>query len=184
MSDLQNGVSLAQKCNFNICVLRSSEYRCGYHSRIHIWLTEHQLGNANLMILLAYIIMGHPDWEKCEISVFAAVPEQEHANRSEFLHNLIHKGRLPISAQNVMLLPYTDWASYENVVMNASREADMVMLGFTRQQFSKFGTTVFTRFEKLRDTLFVSAEVQDITLLDEEDVKTSTKPEEPSPPIP
>ncbi len=36
MNDIHNGVALAQKCNFNICVLRSTDYRCGYHSRIHI----------------------------------------------------------------------------------------------------------------------------------------------------
>lgn len=174
MKDIQNGVALAQKCNFNICVLRSSDYRCGYHSRIHIWLTERQLGNANLMILLAYIMLGHPDWANGEISVFAAMPETTHESRGQFLRNLLQKGRLPISSQNVQVLPYTDWDSYENVVTKTSNEADLVIIGFTRDQFAEGGTEVFNKFPKLRDTLFVSAEVMDIKLVDEVDLEESS----------
>ncbi|MBU1244385.1 amino acid permease [Myxococcota bacterium] len=181
MSDIHNGVALAQKCNFNICVLRSTDYRCGYHSRIHIWLTEHQLGNANLMILLAYIMMGHPEWSKGEISVFAAMPEATQESRGHFLVKMIQKGRLPISPQNVSVLPYTNWASFETVVSQTSREADLVMLGFTRRQFQKYGTATFNHFAPLRDTLFVCSEDQDILLVDEPDAEDPLAPRaEPS----
>ena len=169
MTDVKNGVGLVLQCDFNICVLRSSDYRCGYHKSIHIWLTQHQLGNANLMILLAYIMMGHPEWCQGEISVFAAMPEHLQAGRGQFLKDLIHKGRLPISPQNVQVLPYTSWSDYESLVNSTSGEADLVMMGFTREQFEKYGTGVFTRFDKLRDTLFVCSEDQEIALVDEAD---------------
>jgi hypothetical protein len=169
LENLKNGVKLALECDFNICVMRSSDYRCGYHKSIHIWLTQHQLGNANLMILLAYIMIGHPDWKNGEIAVFAAMPEAMHASRGHFLRDLIHKGRLPISPQNVQVLPYTSWKSYEDLVTATSGEADLVMIGFTREQFAKYGTDVFTRFEGLRDALFVCSEDQEIALVDEAD---------------
>ncbi len=168
MMDIDNGVRLALQCDFNICVFRSSEYRCGYHSNIHLWLTKHHLGSANLMILLAYIIMGHPEWAKSEITVFAAIPEDLQASRGEFLKMLIQKGRLPISVQNIRVLPYTSWESYERLVVETSKSADMVIMGFTPDQFSRFGTQVFTRFDGLRDTLFVCSEEHDISLTDEE----------------
>lgn len=169
LDNLTNGVKLALECDFNLCVLRSSDYRCGYHKSIHIWLTQHQLGNANLMILLAYIIMGHPEWANGEITVFAAMPELQQASRGQFLRDLIHKGRLPISPQNVQVLPYTNWRSYEALVEKTSGEADLVMMGFTREQFCRFGTDVFTRFSTLRDTVFVCSEDQEISLVDEVD---------------
>ncbi|MBU1413394.1 amino acid permease [Myxococcota bacterium] len=169
LDNLKNGVKLALECDFNICVMRSSDYRCGYHKSIHIWLTQHQLGNANLMILLAYIMMGHPEWANGEITVFASMPEHMQASRGHFLKDLIHKGRLPISPQNVQVLPYTTWKSYEELVTTTSGEADLVMMGFTREHFAKYGTDVFTRFAGLRDTLFVCSEDQEIALVDDAD---------------
>lgn len=169
MGDLASGVKMALECDFNLCVLRSSEYRFGYRKSIHIWLTQHQLGNANLMILLAYIIMGHPEWAKGEISVFAAMPKQQQASRQRFLQDLIHRGRLPISPQNVQVLPFTEWDHHEKLVEATSKEADLVMMGFTRQQFERFGVSTFTRFALLRDTLFVCSEEQEIGLLDDAD---------------
>ncbi|MBN2725493.1 MAG: amino acid permease [Deltaproteobacteria bacterium] len=169
MTDIKNGVSLALECDFNICVFRSSDYRCGFRSRIHIWLTQEELGNSNLMILLAYIMMGHPDWSHGEISVFAAIPEDMLEKRGQFLRDLIHKGRLPISPQNIQVLPYTSWSSYEELVTRTSGEADLVMTSFTREQFLKFGTKVFTKFDKLRDAIFVCSEGQEIFLLDEDE---------------
>ncbi len=182
LDNLKNGVKLALECDFNLCVLRSSDYRCGYHRSIHIWLTQHQLGNANLMILLAYIIMGHPEWADGEITVFAAMPEQQQASRGLFLRDLIHKGRLPISPQNVQVLPYTDWKSYEALVEQTSGEADLVMMGFTREQFCRFGTDVFTRFAGLRDTVFVCSEDQEISLVDEADAAAMAENAEPPKP--
>ena len=48
--------------------------RFGYRANIHIWLTREDYENAPLMILLAYIILGHPEWAAAEISIFACYP--------------------------------------------------------------------------------------------------------------
>jgi len=167
LCDIQSGVELALQSDFNICVLRSSEYRCGYRTSIHLWLNPHQLGNSNLMILLAYILLGHPEWSRGEINVFVAMPEAMHVKRGQFIKDLILKGRLPISVQNVQVLPYTSRETYEKLVVATSGSADLVMMGFSREQFAKFGVSVFTRFSQLRDSIFVCSENQEISLIDE-----------------
>ena len=51
----------------DLLVLRHSTVFFGNRDRIHIWLTWHDYKNASLMILLAYILVGHPDWKHAEM---------------------------------------------------------------------------------------------------------------------
>ena len=65
ISRIIDGCQFASIVDFNQCVLRSSERHFGYKQRIDIWLTPGDYRNANLTILLAYIIIGHPEWKGC-----------------------------------------------------------------------------------------------------------------------
>ena len=56
------GARMAADSMFNVLILRSSRLRFGYRSSIHLWVSEDNLDNAPMMILLAYIIVGHPEW--------------------------------------------------------------------------------------------------------------------------
>ena len=60
-----DGCQFAAITDLNICILRSSERHFGYKRDIHIWLTQGDYRNANLMIILAYIIIGHDEWKDC-----------------------------------------------------------------------------------------------------------------------
>jgi len=43
-----------------------------------LWITSSDYQNANLMIYIAYIILGHPDWSNGgQIKLFAVYPEEE-----------------------------------------------------------------------------------------------------------
>ena len=64
---------VAAESMFNVLVLRSTPYRFGYRSSIDLWVTEDQLENARLMLLLAYIIVGHADWRSARIRLFACI---------------------------------------------------------------------------------------------------------------
>ena len=65
---------------------------------IHIWLTASDYRNANLMILLGYIIMGHKEWRGSEIKLFAVYPEDTIDKERERLFEKIELGViLPIS---------------------------------------------------------------------------------------
>ena len=61
------GACLAEESMFNVLILRSTNYRFGYRSSIHLWVTEDNLADAPLMLMLAYIIVGHSEWKRAEI---------------------------------------------------------------------------------------------------------------------
>ena len=70
INDIGQGARLAMNSMFNVLILRSTKYRFGYRSSIHVWVTEENLMNAPMMLLLAYIIVGHPEWRRAEIQLF------------------------------------------------------------------------------------------------------------------
>ena len=86
----------------------------------HIWLTKDDLTNAPLMILLGYIIIGHPDWKDAEISVFACFPGNRLEQELENLNDMIVKGRLPISSKKVTPVFYGDESSFELAAVDRS----------------------------------------------------------------
>ncbi len=49
---------------FDLCILSTSYKGFGYKKQIHIWIQPDDFDNANLMILLGYIILGHPEWKE------------------------------------------------------------------------------------------------------------------------
>jgi pentose-5-phosphate-3-epimerase len=110
------------------------------------------------MILLTYIILGHPDWHGAEVSIFAAFPRAETQERTEELNEMIAEGRLLISEKNVLVIATDDGIDYERLVEARSATADLVVHGFTHAQLQRKGPALFERVPSLRDVLFVSAE--------------------------
>ncbi len=152
------GLELAGATRMNRLVLRHGENFFGARKSIHVWLTWHDHRNANLMILLTYILLGHRDWHGAEVSIFAAYPRREVQERTEELHAMITEGRLMISEKNVLVIPTDDGIDFERLVEARSNAADLVLLGFTNRRVQRDGPGAFRRFAALRDVLFVSAE--------------------------
>jgi amino acid transporter len=161
ITDIIEGCNFASYVDFNLCVLRSSERHFGYKKTIHIWLTPGDLRNANLMILLAYILLGHPDWEGGEIDLNVAFEKKELNKEVLRLNRLIDKGRIPISHQKVNRIPWNKRAkSFEALVSENSNEADLVIMGFSVSKLEEDKGTYFKRFDTLNDVLFVRAAQQ------------------------
>jgi hypothetical protein len=153
-----DGCQFASIVEFNIAVLRSSERHFGYKRRIDIWLTPGDYRNANFMILLGYIIMGHPEWADCEIQLFAAFEEGELNKQLKRLNGLIDEGRIPISHSNVQKIPWKKQVhSYEALVHEHSEDADLVIMGFSLSKITEQKGTFFTKFKKVNEILFVRA---------------------------
>ncbi len=140
---------------FNICVLRSSEVRFGYRSNIHIWLTREDYENAPLMILLAYIILGHPEWAAAEIRIFACYPADQTQGQLDLLNKFVTEGRLPISPKNLTAVPYDDKTGFSRTVQRRSTEADLVMLGLTWTEISGELAADLAAHPDLNEVLFV-----------------------------
>jgi hypothetical protein len=158
LEEVVDGMLMAGVPHMNRLVLRHGENFFGTRSTIHVWLTWHDTRNANLMILLSYILLGHRDWHGAEVSLFAAYPRSEIRERAEEIHEMIAGGRLLISEKNVVVIPTDDTIDFERLVEARSSAADLVMVGFTDVQLRKKRSQAFQRFPELRDILFVSAE--------------------------
>jgi hypothetical protein len=149
---------MASATRVNSPVLRHGEHFFGSRAAIHVWLTWHDEENASLMILLAYILVGHPDWRKAEIRIFAAFPHSEAAERRARLDEMITTGRLPISRKNLQVIPTDDRVDFTRLVAERSADADLVIFGTTERRLRDKGGELLQRHPTLSDVLFVCAE--------------------------
>ena len=113
--------------------------------------------NANLMILLAYIIIGHKDWKGAEIKIFAVYPEKSIQKERERLFKLIEMGQLPISPNNMELITKEEGKSTDNIITEKSMDADLTILGFQIEHTKHDGIEIFQRFQNIGNVLFVNA---------------------------
>jgi len=155
--EVANGCLFAASTHMSLLVLRHGEMHFGERQSIHIWLTWNDDHNANLMILLAYILLGHPHWKQAEISVFAALPGDQLAEQRSDLERLMREGRIPISGKNVRFQAVNDVEAYRELVAARSAEADLVIIGFDPEGLRDRRGQIFTAHESLRAVLFVSA---------------------------
>ncbi len=150
------GARLAANSMFNVLILRSTKYRFGYRSSIHVWVTEDNLGNAPMMLLLAYIIVGHPEWRRAEIQLFACFDSQDAEREADRLSAWMREGRLPISAQNVTSVSCSNGEALEEEVTHHSSQADLVIAGVTGENLEPEAVTqTLRRYAGANDVLFV-----------------------------
>lgn len=146
---------LISSTGFDTCVLSTSYKGFGYRKEIHVWISPNDFENANLMILLAYIILGHPDWQGGEIKIFASVKVHLLEKKKEQLLELIKSGRLPISASNIQLVDADE--DMHEVVCKHSGDSDLTILGFTGNELKQDGIDIFEGYNDLGNILFVNA---------------------------
>lgn len=142
---------------FDLCVLSTSYKGFGYKKQIHIWITSADYENANLMILLGYIILGHPEWKEGIIKIFALYRPEEADRKKEELKELIKEGRLPISLGNINLISASKDNNTRDLIGTTSQDADLTIIGFRHEQLTNQSYRLFTGYENLGNVLFVSA---------------------------
>ncbi len=151
-----NNFNLLQATNFDICILNTSYKGFGYKNEIHIWITSEDYENASLMILLAYIILGHPEWKQQGfIKIYAIYKATELENRRSNLMELIKSGRLPISPSNIQLISLDEQKNKIEIIEEKSADADLTIIGFRSEKISEQGMNIFTRYNNLGNILFV-----------------------------
>ena len=160
------GARVAVDTGFNALILRSTSHRFGYRSSIHLWLTEDNFDNAPLMLLLAYIIVGHPEWKRAEIRLFECCDLGSSEHRNHDLAGLLSQERLPISAQNRMTIGYQNDEELENEVSRRSSRADLVIAGLPAATLrGDAADRALGRYQSTNEVLFVSG-VERISLAD------------------
>ena len=157
LEDIIDNFKLIRSIDFDIAILASSERGFGLKKEIHIWLTSSDFDNANLMILLAYILLGHKDWSGAEIKIFALYPEDTCEDERQHLYLLIDAGQLPISTQNIEILARDPKMDTLNVINEKSQDADLTILGFREESVKHNGSDVFAGYNNIGNILFVNA---------------------------
>ncbi|MCB9190435.1 MAG: amino acid permease [Flavobacteriales bacterium] len=157
LGQIVENYSIIRSVNWDTVILGSTEKGFGYHNQMHIWITPTDFDNANLMILLGYIILGHPEWSDCEISINAIVRQNQLNEQKNYLLDLTTSGRLPISAKNINLIVQEDDRKFKDIVCEKSGEADLIILGFRSEAIKRKGHEVFEGYDGLGNILFVNA---------------------------
>ncbi len=160
LTEIVDNYQLIKATGFDVMVLGSSERAFGFKRNIHLWITSADYDNANLMILLAYIILGHPEWSKGSITIFAVYPEEEVTEQKNKLLSLITSGRLPISSNNISVIPKSDDVDLKSIINYRSKEADLTIVGFMNAKLKHDGEELFKGYDQLGDVLFVNTDKQ------------------------
>ena len=179
LPDIVDASYFAAVTGFNICILRSSNRHFGYRRSIHIWLTPGDYRNANLMILLAYILIEHPEWRAAEIDLFAAFEAQVAEQEAKRLNELVLEGRFPISPAHVHPVPLAADQAYDELVAEHSRAADLVITGLGMRKMRDDKGAFLEGFAGLQDMLFVRAGQEILITYEEEEEEDAQAPADP-----
>jgi len=155
LKEINANYGIVESAGFDICILNTSYKSFGYKNELHIWISPDDYQNANLMILLGYIILGHPDWKKGKIKIFALYPEELMEEKRKELMDLIKTGRLPISPSNISMVPF-ETENRKNVITKYSADADLTLIGFTSDMLRNI-EELSEGYQDLGNILFVSA---------------------------
>ncbi|KGE89394.1 amino acid permease [Phaeodactylibacter xiamenensis] len=160
LEDIVDNFKLIKSVDFDLVILGSSERGYGLKQGIHIWITSNDYENANLMILLGYIILGHREWSRGQIKIFALYPEDNVEAERERLSTLIEAGQLPISRHNIEVIPRKPDIDPKTIISEKSKDADLTIIGFRDGPVKHQGAELFKGYEEIGNTLFVNAAAQ------------------------
>jgi hypothetical protein len=156
VESISNTIALATAAKLDVAVLAATSKTIHYKQGIHVWIRSIDHENSNLMILLSYIILGHPAWKKGKIKIFEITQKDQMEESRKKLTELIQSGRLPISPKNIEILVLEESRSYKPLICEHSKEAGLTMIGFLEEQL-KFDRNIFNGYEELGDVLFIHA---------------------------
>jgi hypothetical protein len=160
LEEIVENFSLVNAGNFDVCILSSTPRPVQYKKGIHVWIRSSDYENSHLMILLSFIILGHPDWHRAEISIFDVCPQSEEEETRRNLEQLVQDGRLPITARNIQVLCEQKGSDPKTLVREHSSEAGLCIIGFHSGILKHRGARIFEGFEDIGDILFVNSHSQ------------------------
>jgi amino acid transporter len=162
LSDILDNFNLVHSGHFDVGIMASSRKPVLYKNGIHVWIKTVDEMNANLMILISFIISGHPDWQKGNISIFHICKKEELAETRKKMNDLVISGRLPISNQNIEIITQKENVSPKKMIIEASSEAGLTILGFRSDTLSHSREEIFSGYSELGNILFVNAHSEKI----------------------
>ncbi len=156
LHDIISNFRMVNAGGFDVCILGTSRKPILYKNGIHIWVRSFDTENTNLMILLGFIILGHPDWKKANIKIFNICNEDEAEKIQRRMHELIESGRMPVTQNNIEIIVRDKNISVKEIINKQSVDAGLTMIGFNENAFKKEGDiSLFEGYAGLGNILFV-----------------------------
>ena len=171
LDDIIDNLKLIKSVDFDVIILRTSIRGFGLNKHIHVWISTQDYDNANLMILLAYILIGHRDWREAEIEIHTIFPEDQMQEERERLSRLVEAGQLPISSKNISVIPQQLDVSIETIIAEKSKDADLCIIGFREETVKHDGAELFNRIHGLGNIMYVNAAAQKVIIKDKGQVQ-------------
>ncbi|WP_320112109.1 amino acid permease [Draconibacterium orientale] len=152
--------ALVNSGDFDICVLASSQKKMKIQNGIHVWINSFDTENANLMILLSFIILGHPDLKKASIEIFVVCHENEVKQSKDEMKKLVLSGRMPITEKNIKIIQRTDEISTRAIINKTSKDAGLILVGLREEMVKHEKENTFAGYDDLGTILFVHSKEQ------------------------
>lgn len=162
LDSILDNYGLVKSGDFDVCILASSQRNFGRKQSIHIWIKPEDYANANLMILLGYILIGHPEWKGAQIKIYAVYPTDEIEEQSIALRKLIATGRLPISRHNIEILASQEDKNIKTMINEYSCDAALTIIGFRTESMKDKSISMFEGYDKVGSILFVNSDEEKV----------------------
>jgi len=160
LREIVDNYSLVNAGKFDVCILGSSKRSINFKNGIHVWIKSNDYENSHLMILLSFIIQGHPAWRKSQITIYDVCSQAQEEETRRNLEELVKTGRLPITSKNIQVLANENNVDPRTMIKEHSAHAGLCIIGFHAGMLKKHETRAFDGYEELGNILFVHAHSQ------------------------
>ena len=160
LKEIVENFALVNAGMFDVCIFGSSKRSINFKNDIHVWIRSDDYENSHLMILLSFIIQGHPAWRKSEIKIFDVCSRENEQETRKNLEELVKTGRLPITSKNIQVIVEQSVPHLRTLVSEHSAQAGLCIIGFHAGALKKQGVLTFDRYDGLGNILFVNSHSQ------------------------
>lgn len=160
LREIVENFALVSAGSFDVCIFGSSKRSINYKNGIHVWIRSIDYENSHLMILLSFIIQGHPLWKKSDITIHDVCSREQEAETRKNLEELVKTGRLPITSKNIQVIADESPSDNRDLIREHSAHAGLCIIGFHPAMLKNRGTHAFDGYDELGDILFVNSHSQ------------------------
>lgn len=160
LKEIIENIRLVKAGRFDICLVASSSKDLNYKDGIHIWIDFRYPENSSLLILMSFIVSGHPDWRKSTIKVFETCKTDQYEETRSSLTGLVRTGRLPITEKNIEIIIEEPGTTIKKLINEKSSHAALTLIGFNTEGLKHSGDSVFCGYYDTGTIVFVNSHNQ------------------------